>query len=76
MNDLQAVLIAEGAEAAASQEEYLAAWQWLVDSGLAWRLQGWFGRMATGLLLAGMIQPASNGERGPQPGLDSRNEEA
>jgi hypothetical protein len=75
VDDLRAVLIAEGAEAAASQEEYLSAWQRLVDTGLAWRLQGWFGRTATALLLAGMIRPASEGERGPQDGPDNRSKE-
>jgi hypothetical protein len=75
MNDLAAVLIAEGAEAAASEEEYLAAWQRLVDTGLVWRLQGTFGRTANALLLAGMIQPAARKESRSRAVTDSRHEE-
>lgn len=32
------------------------AWQYLVDSGLAWSLQGWFGRNAAALIEAGVIE--------------------
>lgn len=55
---LQAILIAEGVEEVSCEEEYYAAWQQLVDSGLVWRLQGWFGRTAQQLIEAGLIQPA------------------
>lgn len=33
--------------------DYLTAWQYLIDSGLAWTLQGWFGRTAADLIAAG-----------------------
>ena len=39
----------------ASEEEQVEAWQYLVDTGLAWTLQGWFGRTATDLINAGVI---------------------
>lgn len=54
MNDYQAVGLAEGF-IEGSDEEQLEAWQYLVDTGLAWRLQGWFGRTAKAMLDAGII---------------------
>ena len=42
----------------ASEEKQLAAWQYLVDNGICWKLQGWFGRTASALIEAGKIQPA------------------
>ena len=37
------------------EEMQLTAWQFLVDTGLAWRLQGRFGRMARNLINAGLV---------------------
>jgi len=37
--------------------EILSAWQYLVDKGTAWNLQGWFGRQANALLEQGLIKP-------------------
>jgi hypothetical protein len=51
-----AVGIAEGYESAESEEQVIEAWQFLVDSGLAWRLQGWFGRTATDMIDQGLIK--------------------
>lgn len=48
-----AVTLAE--EGDLDNPEVLEAWQYLVTSGLAWTLQGWFGRTAAALIEAGEI---------------------
>ena len=60
MDDFTAAMIAEGVWEAEDQEQYLAAWQHLVNSGLAWRLQGWFGRTARDLIESGAIHAADD----------------
>jgi hypothetical protein len=54
LNNYRAVGLAEGFEAG-TEEEVIEAWQYLVDTGLAWTLQGWFGRTAADLIEAGVI---------------------
>ena len=49
MNDFDAVMIAEGAQHV-EEDKYIAAWQHLIDTGICWRLQGWFGRTARALI--------------------------
>ncbi len=46
MTQSEAVGIAEGFIEADSNEHYIDAWQYLINTGLCWRLQGWFGRTA------------------------------
>ena len=55
MDNYTAVMIAEGAIEPDSDEQYFEAWQRLVDTGLAWQLQGWFGRHAAHLIEIGVI---------------------
>ena len=62
MDDYRAAMIAEGVWPANSEDEYFEAWQHLVNSGLAWRLQGWFGRTARDLIESGAIHPAAEEE--------------
>ena len=45
----QATAYAEGFEEA-SFEDQLRAWAYLIATGTAWRLQGWFGRQAEALI--------------------------
>ena len=52
-----AVGLAEGFIEAENEDQVLQAWQYLVDTGLAWQLQGVFGRTANNLIEAGMINP-------------------
>ena len=60
MDQFTAVSIAEGfcGGEDASDEQRVEAWQYLIDTGLAWRLQGWFGRTAQNLINAGVCSPA------------------
>lgn len=55
MDNFTATGLAEGFIEAESEEQVLEAWQHLVDTGLAWKLQGWFGRTAQHLINEGYI---------------------
>ena len=49
MNSYLATGLAEGFEQG-TKEEVIAAWQYLHDTGLAYQLQGWFGRTTQELI--------------------------
>lgn len=55
MDTYTAVGIAEGFIEVDSEEQAIAAWQHLVDTGICWQLQGRFGRTAMDLIEAGII---------------------
>lgn len=59
MDDYKATGLAEGfvePESDDPAEETRAAWQYLHNTGLAYRLQGWFGRTAQDLIAQGEIE--------------------
>ncbi len=42
----------------ASNEEVTIAYQYLIDTGMVWSLQGWFGRNAASLIRDGVCEKA------------------
>jgi hypothetical protein len=59
MDSYTACSIAEGFSGEEhTEQEVLTAWQYLVDTGQAWSLQGWYGRNAMALIKAGYIRKA------------------
>ena len=54
IDNYRAVALAEGFEEG-TEEEVVAAWQYLHDSRLAYQLQGFFGRTAQAMIADGVI---------------------
>ena len=54
MTNQDAMMIAEGVQEPESDEQYIQAWQHLIDTGLAWSLQGFFGRTASVMIQQGL----------------------
>lgn len=57
MNVFRAVNLVEGFEEPDEEGEVLEAWQHLVDTGVAWQLQGSIGRQAVAMIEQGIINP-------------------
>lgn len=57
MDTFTATMIAEGVYEAESEDQLIEAWQHLIDTGVAYQLQGWFGRQAERLIEAGYCTP-------------------
>ena len=71
----QAIDIIEDDNVPVGVDEYDAnvlAWQYLIDTGIVWQLQGWYGRCAKGLIEEGICSPKKTiGEtsQSPQKGI-------
>jgi hypothetical protein len=59
MDLFTATMMAESADGyeAETEEQWLEAWQLLIDTGTCWKLQGWFGRTARDLIEGGKCTP-------------------
>ena len=57
MDTLTAIGIVEGIIDAETEDQIIEAWQTLIDTGICWRLQGWFGRNAQKMIEAGICTP-------------------
>ena len=53
----EAIGIAEGYINCDDEKKINEAWQFLIDTGMCWELQGWFGRTAIQLIEAGICSP-------------------
>ena len=62
MDNYTAIGITEGFIEPTDESQVLQAWQHLVDTGLAWQLQGRFGRIAIDLIEQGLINRRVNDE--------------
>ena len=77
MTDFEAITIAEGLDDMINEEQYIAAWQHLINTGLCWRLQGWFGRTARRMIDAGYCcSPTAQSVIGSLSTLSEKNTES
>ena len=60
MDSYTAIGLAEGFIQAENEEQVIEAWQTLIDTGMAWQLQGWFGRTAQALIEQGVCTNPRN----------------
>ena len=63
MDTFRAIELAEGfGDPAETEQEIIDGWQYLLDTGLCWQLQGWYGRTVTDLINAGIITRSAHNE--------------
>lgn len=58
MDAVTACLIIEGCEEDVSEERLISAYQYLIDCGIVWQLQGSYGRTAKNLIDDGICHYA------------------
>ena len=57
MDNYTAMGLAEGFIESQNENQVIEAWQHLVDTGVVWSLQGWYGRNAARLIENWVIRP-------------------
>ena len=62
MDTIDATMIIEGVEPETYEGQIIDAWQLLIDTGLAWQLQGSYGRNAQALIENGICNAPERAE--------------
>ena len=62
MDTFTAIGIAEGFIETDDENKLNEAWQHLIDTGICWQLQGWFGRTASYLIEQGLCRPPQSSD--------------
>ena len=62
MDTIDATMIIEGVEPETYEGQIIDAWQLLIDTGLAWQLQGSYGRTAQALIENGICNAPERAE--------------
>lgn len=57
MDQVDFIMLYEGGECEFTEEELIAGFQNLIDTGMAWKLQGHYGRTAASLIELGLCTP-------------------
>jgi hypothetical protein len=55
MDPMKAIGLAEGFIESDGEEQVIEAWQYLLDTGLCWNLQGFFGRTTVAMIEEGQL---------------------